>query len=80
MIKHASMVSAELGLIVVPKNAEAARGLAVLGYRSLDPERFPWRCPTELERDALIGTGLYGTRCTLVEGHEGEHRGEVSWA
>jgi hypothetical protein len=65
---------------VWPDGPEDAREFGAQGFRPVDPERFPWRCTAELEQDALIGTGHYGTRCVLVEGHEGEHRGEVTWS
>lgn len=60
-----------------------ARRYADQGYRPLDPERFPWRCEAspEAESCALAGDGpLLQIRCVLVDGHDGEHRGEVSWS
>lgn len=69
------------GALRVPHSQAAALTFAHDGgFRPERPERFPWRCEAELERDALIGTGFYGVRCVLVDGHNDEHRGEVTWS
>lgn len=50
------------------------------GYRPADPERFPWRCAAVESFYDGVEEEVAAPRCVLVEGHDGEHRGEVTWS
>jgi hypothetical protein len=65
----------------VPRDVEGAQRYAATGFRPLYPERFPWRCVAEDMWTLPWPTAATAdVRCVLVEGHEGEHEGRVTWS
>lgn len=68
------------GAVFMPPTVEDARRIAAeYGARPAGPE-FPWPCAAA--RLWLDGESLsthHNTQCVLVDGHDGEHVGEVTW-
>lgn len=75
-----AMINAD-GEVFQPATVEIARHIAAMhDARPAGPE-FPWRCP-EHER-LWTSPGEFGqareVQCVLVDLHDGDHVGEVTW-
>jgi hypothetical protein len=75
LVKYA-MVNRDGAVFMPPTVEDARRIYAKHGARPAGPE-FPWPCTAV--RSMWIGTTWATTQCVLVDGHDGEHIGEVSW-
>ncbi len=67
------------GAVFMPPTVEDARRIAAeYGARPAGPE-FPWRCTAAWVFIDAEEVRDVRSPCVLVDGHDGEHVGEVTW-
>jgi hypothetical protein len=68
------------GMAYQPPTVEDARRIEIEHGARIASDTFAWPC-AEMRTWWRDGYALYpyNSQCTRVAGHEGEHRGEVTW-